>query len=116
MPPPQQQIELRDIAAEFFARCLLSVFSGDETGKDLEATLPDHVVVIAAAKLDAAILHDPQAAALAPILWIQLLEQHDAMRDALNLQIAIDGCQVVEQQDRTVARREELFERENLRR
>jgi len=110
----QQQIERHDIAAEFFARCRLSVFSGDETGKDLEATLPDHVVVIATAKLDAAILHDPQAAALGPILWIQLLEQHDAMRDALNLQVAIGGCQVVEQQDRTLARREELFERENL--
>jgi hypothetical protein len=61
------------------------VFSGDETGEDLEATLPDDVVVIAASKPDATILHDPQPAALGAVLWIQLLEQHDAMRDALNL-------------------------------
>ena len=67
--------------------------------------LLDHVVVIAAAELHAAILDDAQPAALRAVLGIELLEQHDAVRDALHLQVVIGRGQVVEQHHRALPRR-----------
>ena len=43
-----------------------------------------------------------------------MLEQHRAMNDALHLKIAVDGRQVIEQQDGSASAREELLEREDL--
>ena len=72
------------------------------------------VVVIAAAELHAAVLDDAQPPALGAVLGIQLLEQDDAVRDALHLQVVVGRRHVVEQQHRALARREELLQRQNL--
>ena len=60
------------------------------------------------------ILHDAHPAARAAVVERQLLEQDDAVRQALQLQVAAARGEVVEQQHRAVAAGEELLERENL--
>ena len=70
--------------------------------------------MVAASKLHPPVLDDSETATLRAVLGIQLLEQHDAVRDALHLQIAIDRGQVVEQQHGALPGRKELLQRENL--
>ena len=62
----------------------------------------------------AAILHDAQPAARPAVVERQLLEQDDAVRQALQLQVAAARGEVVEQEHRAVAPGEELLEREDL--
>ena len=73
------------------------MFGRDEPRKHLDAACLDHVVVIAAAELHAAVLDDPQPAPLGAVLGIELLEQDDAVRDALHLQVVVGRRHVVEQ-------------------
>ena len=90
------------------------MFRGDEPRKDLNPAFLDQIVVVAASKLHAPVLDDAESATLGAVLGIQLLEQQDAVRDALHLQIAIDRGQVVEQQHGALPGRKKLFQRENL--
>jgi hypothetical protein len=70
--------------------------------------------VIAATELDAAVFHDPEPPPLRPVFGIQLFEPHDAVRDALHLEIVVDRRHVVEQDHGAVASRKKLLERQNL--
>ena len=85
-----------------------------EAGKHLDAALPDHVVVIAAAELHAAIFRHAQPPALRAVFGADLLEAHDAVSDALHLKVLLARRHVVEQHRRAVAADKELLERENL--
>ena len=76
----------------------------------------DDEVVVAAAVVDAAQLRDPQAPALAPRTRAsQLLQAHDPVGEALQLQVrpSADG-QVVEQEHRAAPADEVLLERQDL--
>ena len=95
----EQRVELRDAAGELRARRSLPMFRGDQPRKDLEPASADDVVVIATAKLHASVFDDAEPATLGAVLGIQLFEQHDAVRDALHLQVAFGRGQVVEQDD-----------------
>ena len=52
---------------------------------------------------------DAEPATLGSILGIQLLEQQDAVGDALHLQVAVDRSQVVEEHDGALPGRKELL-------
>ena len=60
-------------------------------------------VVIALARADAAELDDANPPAGPPVLGRQLLEQDDAVRDALQLEIVVGGRVIVEHQHGAVA-------------
>ncbi len=110
----EQRVELGDIAAQLGAGGELPVFGGDQSREHLEPAGMNHVVVIAATELDAAVFHNPQPAPLRPIIGLQLLQPHDAVRDALHLEIVVGRRHVVEQDHGAVAGREKLLERQNL--
>jgi len=56
---------------------------------DFQSAAEDCVVVIAASAFDATKLDDPQPPPLGAIFGIELLQEHDAVRNALHLQVAI---------------------------
>ena len=112
----EQRIELRDAARQLRVasrRCRCS--AATSRGKTSIPPLLDHVVVVAAAKLHAAVLDDPQPPTLGPVLRVA------AARAARTPCAMLWSCRsrsvgrhVVEQQDGALPRREELLERENL--
>ncbi len=114
MPPPSSASSCGNVARQLRARRELPVFGGNQPREHLDAALLDHVVVIAAAEFDAAVLDDAQPAPLGAVFGIQLLEQNDAVRDALHLQVVIGRGHVVEQHHRAIASGEELLQREDL--
>src|SRR6476661_129401 len=81
---------------------------------DGEATRADAEVVVAALEAAAAQLRHLQPAPLGTVLERHVLELDDTVREAVQLEIAFGRRLVVEQEHGTVARREELLEREDL--
>src|SRR6185503_14980784 len=92
----KQRVELRDITRELRVRGGLPVFGGNEPWEHLDPAAVDDVVVIPAAKLHAAVLHDTQAPSLGAEIRIQLVEEDDAVGDALYLQVSFDRREVVQ--------------------
>jgi hypothetical protein len=59
-------------------------------------------------------LDHPEAPALGAVVGVQLLEEDDAVRDALHLEVVVLARHVVEEEDRAVPPAEELLESEDL--
>jgi len=85
-----------------------------QAGEDLETAGADGVVVIAVAKGNAADLLHPQPPPLSTVAGCELLEPHDAVREALELEVAGGGAGVVEQQYRAALAREVVLEGQDL--
>ena len=113
-PPPSRASSSGRLTCQLVPGRGLAVFRGDQPREDHDAAPPDDIVVIAAAKLHAAILDDPETPALRPVLGVELLQQERPVRDALHLQIAVGGGQVVQQQHGALAGGKELLERQDL--
>ncbi len=90
------------------------MLGSNEPGEHIDAAGAEDVVVVSAAEFHAAILEHSQAATLAAVFRMQLLEQYDAVRNAAHLHVVVVSRQVVEQQYRARTRREEVFQRQNL--
>ena len=90
------------------------VFPRDEPREDVEPALLDDEVVVAAAVLLAPELHDAQPPPLGAVLGRELLQAHDPVGDALELQILRLGRQVIEQEHRAFPADEVLLEGEDL--
>ena len=86
------------------------MFRRHEPWKDLQAAANDLVVVEAGAELLAAVLGDDDPAARRAVVGVLLFQPDDRVGNALDLQVLVDGGQVVEQQDGTHPAREELLE------
>jgi len=65
------------------------MFCGDKSGVNFETAMPDGEVVKSALKIDATHLHDSKTSPLRAVVDRQLLEQHDAMGDRVQLQIVL---------------------------
>jgi hypothetical protein len=113
-PAAHQGVELIDATGEPFVDRRRLVLAGDESWKHLEPAAPDHVVVIAAAKIDAPVLDHRQPPALGAVFRIQLLEPHDAMGNGLRMDVLGGAAHVVEQQHGAPAAAEELLHRQDL--
>src|SRR5512138_708965 len=87
---------------------------GDEPWKDFQTASADHEVVIAAAEVDAAHLHDTHAAALSAVFDRQLLEQHHPMRNRMQLEIVAGSGEIVQQDHGALPARKEVLECEHL--
>ena len=96
-PPPSSASSAGDAAGQPDAAGRLSMLGGDQAREDAQAAALDHVVVVAAAKLRAAILDHAQPAALRAVVRMHLLEADHAVRDALHLQVVVGRRHVVEQ-------------------
>ena len=83
-------------------------------GKIAQSAGRDDEVVIAALKADAAHLDDAEPAPLGAVLRRELLERDDAVRQALQLEVARLRRPIVEQQHGAVASDEELLQAEDL--
>ena len=90
------------------------VLGGDEPREDVEPARLDDEVVVAAPVLLAPELRDPQPPPLGAVLGRELLQAHDAVGDALELQVLRLGRQVVEQEHRAFPADEELLQGEDL--
>ena len=85
----EQGVELGETAGHLPSCRRLPMFGRDQAREHLDAALADDVVVVATAKLDTAVLHDPDPATLGPVLGVHLLEQDDPVRNALHLQVVL---------------------------
>ena len=65
------------------------MFCGDKSGVNLETTLPDCEVVKAALEIDATHFYDSKTSPLRAVVDRQLLKQHKAMGDRVQLQIVL---------------------------
>ena len=110
----EQRVEFRDTALQLPPVGVLPMLGGNEPREHNDAAGSEDVVVISAAEFHAATLEHAQAATLPAVLRMQLLEQHDAVRNAAHLHIVVVSRQVVEQQYRAGARRKVVLQRENL--
>ena len=90
------------------------MFGRDEAWVDAQAAALDLEVVIATAVPDAAHLDDVQPPSLRAEPGQRLFERDDAVRDAVQLEIAARPALVVEEQHGAGARREEVLERQDL--
>ena len=86
-----------------------AMFGRDQPREHRQAAGVEREVVLAAAKLDAAHLHDAQAPPLRAVLVDGLLQADHAVRDAVQLQVGVAAAAVVQQQHGAVARREKNF-------
>jgi len=87
---------------------------GDEPREDRQAAPPDNEVVITSTVRLSAELQDTQPPPLGAVLGRQLLQRHDAVHDALQLQVGRLGGFIIEQEDGALAADEELLEGEDL--
>jgi hypothetical protein len=87
---------------------------GDEARENVETTLLDREIMVAAAKLDAAHLDDPHAAALGAEVDRKLLQQHNPMGNRMELQVVLLRRQIVEKNDGTLPAGEEVLQRQDL--
>ena len=102
-PAPQQLVDVGVAAGRQVAGEDLVMLGGDEPGMYRQTPPFDGEVVEAAAELDAAHLDDAKATALGAIIHGELLQQHDAVRDRMELEIVLVSRQIVEQNDRAVS-------------
>ena len=100
--------------ASFSSERRLTVFAGDQTRIDRDASTLNDVVVIAAAESHPAVLENDEPSPLRPVLRKELFEPHHAVRDALHLQVVVVAGQVVEEQHGAASAAKKLLERENL--
>lgn len=91
-----------------------SVLRRDQSREDDEPTRLHDVVVVAASERGSAELADPKPSTIGAIPHGLLLEQHDAVREALDLLIGRVTRPVVEQEDGARAPDEVLLEGEEL--
>jgi hypothetical protein len=103
-----QRIELGDAAGHRVAREPRTVFGGLEPRVHGEPPAPDRDVLVAAAEIAAAELHDLQLAQRAPVGRRAVVERDHAVGDALQLRIRAGACAVVEHQDRGLGLHEVL--------
>ena len=90
------------------------MLGGDEARIDQDAAGLDAEVVIAVAEVEAADLHQLQAAARRAIERRVALQLHHSVRHTLQLQVIDLSCAVVEEQHGDVAASEELLQRQDL--
>ena len=112
----EQRIELaRCRFAAWRERLATRCSAATRRGIDLEAAVADDVVVIPAAKRDAAVLDDAQPAALGAVLGVELLEQ-DRRRARCSAPAGRDRRAVMSssRSDRALAADEELLQRQDL--
>src|SRR3982751_2556285 len=113
-PPPEQGVELGHTAREGLLPKGPVMLGGDQAGKDLQATTPDHEVMVAAPEVHASHLDDPNAPPLRPVSGSKLLEMDDGVAETVQVQVVLMGRQVVEQQYGRVVEQEKVLEREDL--
>src|SRR5205823_638079 len=107
-----QGIELGNAAGDADMRKGSMVLGGDKPGEHHEAPRLDGIIVVAAAKPNAANLAHPKPATLGTIFERQLLEAHDAVGQAAKLQVALLAT-IIEKENGRLATHEELLESED---
>jgi hypothetical protein len=90
------------------------VFGGNKPRINLETALSDGEVVKSALEIDAPHLHDPKPPPLRAVVDRQLLKQHHAMGNRVQLQIVLLRGEVVEQHYGGLTARKEVLQREDL--
>ena len=65
------------------------MLGSNKSGINVETPMPDSEVVKSALEIDATHLHDTKASPLRTVVDRQLLKQHDAMGDRVQLQIVL---------------------------
>src|SRR5690349_19534663 len=79
-----------------------------------DAAGADAKIVVAAPEAQAAKLRHLQPASFGPVLQRDVLENDDAVGQAVELQVALGAALVVEEENGTGAAREEMFQRKDL--
>src|SRR3954467_8512807 len=90
------------------------MLGGDQAGKDLQATTPDHEVMAAAPEVHASHLDDPNAPPLRSVRGSKLLEVDDGVTETVQIEVVLLGRQIIEQQNGRVVEQEEVLERKDL--
>src|SRR6195952_1660862 len=90
------------------------MLSGNEAWVDLKAALLDREIVVAAPEADTAHLDHAQPPTLGAVVDGELLQQHDPMRDRVQLQVVLLRGEIVEQDDGAPPTGEEVLQREHL--
>ncbi len=109
MPPAQQGVEPSDSTAQLFHGLRRAVLARYQPRKDRQTSPLNDVIVIAPAEPHAAVFDDQQPPPLGAVFRIDLLQPHHAVRDALDLEVAIRTGQIIQQDHGAVAAREELL-------
>ena len=110
----QQGVERRGAGRDHALVDPLLVFAGHQPRKHLQPPAVEVEVVLAAAELHAAQLHHAQPPLVGAIVVGVLVQVQHAVRDAVQVLVAIAARAVVEHQHRAAALREEALEREDL--
>ena len=113
-PAAQQPVQLDDAARHRVAFEVAAIFRRHQPRKHVETAGGDGDIVIAAAKLHAAIFDDAGAPPLRAVGRRQFLQPQHAMRDAVHGLVGDIGGQVVEQHHGGVELGEVMLDRENL--
>src|SRR5215510_3654786 len=87
---------------------------GNQPREHFETAACDAEIVVAAAEIHAAILEHAQAPPVSAVFGDLLLEADHPVRDALHLQAALAGGQIIQQEHGAAATGEEVLEREHL--
>jgi len=90
------------------------MLSCDKSGEDLDASRFNNEIVIATPKFDAAHFFDAQATALCTMFKRKLLQDDDAVRNAVQLNIALLRRKIVQQKNGAAATAEEVFQSQYL--
>ena len=97
-PPPSRPSSCAIAARAILVDELDLVFGGDEARENIQAASPDREVVVAATKRDTTHLGDAQATPFGAVLVRELLEQHHAMRDALQVIVFDSAGAIIQHQ------------------
>ena len=90
------------------------MLGGDKPGKDLDASRFNDEIVIATPKADTAHFFDAETTSFCTIVKRQLLQDNDAMRDAVQLNITLLRRKIIQQENGAAATGEEVFQCQNL--
>ena len=110
----EQRVEGGQAAGDALEAAIAPVFGRDQARKHAQAAGQDFVVVVAAAEAAAAELADAQAAPVAAVLGIELVQRHHAVHDRVHVQAELGHGAVVEQQHGAATADEVLLQREDL--
>jgi hypothetical protein len=110
----KQRIQLNTAALHKLSDKRSVMFGRHKPGEYLDASRFNNEVVIAAPKLDAAHFLDAQATTFRAIIECKLLQDNDAVRDAVQLNVALLRRKIVQQKHRAATACEEVFESQHL--